>query len=194
MLGDRGRNTFRVACVIQGLFNLAVLYFVFQIGIGLLNTSSLVIISGFDISFVVAIVVIVFGIYITPLMLYSGIVIPLVGLFQKNAPSIKLYHTMSNEEMHALVHDFYYGAKFKSKLLDLMSEEDKTAMIVNKVTHSSSGEDKDGKYAEFFYRERINYEWKDIQDTEEWEELGGFELVEDQAYNEHGFPVKPEEK
>lgn len=194
MLGDRNRNLFKLACVLQGVFNLGILYVIFQTGISLVNAESIVIINGFDISAIFAVIIILFGLYITPLMGYAGIVIPLVGIFSKEAPNIKLYYTVSEEELNELVRDYYYGAKFKSKLLDLMPEEDKRTMIMNKVTHARSDEDKDGKYIKFYYRDRINYEWKDIQDTEEWKELGGFKLVEDQDYNEHGFPIKSKEK
>lgn len=161
VLGD-SKKLFRLGCVLQGLFNLGFLYFVFQIGISLMGVDSIVIINGFDISFIFAIIVILFGIYISPLMLYSGIVMPALVIFSKGAPSIKLYYTVSEEKINALLQDFYYEAKNQSKLLDLLTEEERKTIRENKVTHTIDGEDKKGKYMELVYRERIGYELNEV--------------------------------
>ena len=52
MLGNKSRNLFRLACVLQGVFNLGLLYIIFQTGLSLVNADSIVIINGFDISFI----------------------------------------------------------------------------------------------------------------------------------------------
>lgn len=157
VLGDN-KKLFRLGCILQGLFNLGFLYFVFQIGISLIGADSIVIINGFDISPIFAIVIILFGIYISPLMLYTGIVMPALVIFSKGSPSIKLYYTVSEEEINALLHDFYHGAKNQSKLLDFLTEEERETIRENIVTHTRDGEDKKGKYIELVYRERIGYE------------------------------------
>jgi hypothetical protein len=131
---------------------------VFQTGLSLVNASSIVIINGFDISFIFAIIIIFFGLYITPLMGYAGIVIPLVGIFDREGASIKLYYDMSEEDIHALINDFYYESKNKSKLLDLLTEEEKEIIRKNKVNSIRHEENKKGKYLKLFYRERIGYE------------------------------------
>lgn len=162
VLGDRGDKSFRLACILQGLFNLGFLYFVFQIGIGLINTDSIVIINGIDISIVFAIIIILFGLYLSPLMLYSGIVIPLIMIFSKGTPYIKLYYMVSKEEISTLIDDFYYDSKNQSKLLDFLTEEEREIIKKNKVNHIRYEEDRKGKYLKIFYRERIGYELNEV--------------------------------
>lgn len=162
MLGNKSRNLFRLACVLQGVFNLGLLYIIFQTGLSLVNADSIVIINGFDISAIFAVVIILFGLYMTPLFGYAGIVMPIIGLFDKEAPSIKLYYDMPEEDIQALIYDFYYEAKNKSKLLDLLTEEEKEIIRKNKVNGIRHEEDKKGKYLKLFYRERIGYEINEI--------------------------------
>ena len=162
VLGDRGDKSFRLACILQGLFNLGFLYFVFQIGISLMGTSSIMIINGFDISPIFAIIVILFGLYLSPLMLYSGIVIPLIMIFSRGAPYVNLYYTVSEEEISALINDFFYESKNQSKLLDLLIEEERETIKKNKVSVIRRKEDKKGKYLELHYRERIGYELNEV--------------------------------
>lgn len=162
VLGDRSRNLFRLACVLQGVFNLGFLYVVFQTGLSLIDATSIVIINGFDISFIFAVIIILFGLYITPFMGYAGIVIPLIGIFDREAPSIKLYYDMPEEDIQVLIDDFYYEAKNKSKLLDLLTEEEKEIIRKNKVNGIRHEEDKRGKYLKIYYRERIGYELNEV--------------------------------
>lgn len=158
VLGDRSRNLFKLACVLQGVFNIGFLYVIFQTGFSLVNAGSIIIINGFDISAFLAVAIILFGLYMTPLMGSSGIIILLTGIFSREAPNIKLYYTVPDEEIKELLHDFYYGAKNKSKLLDLFTEEERKTIRKNKVTGAGYYEDKKGKYLKIYYRERIGYE------------------------------------
>jgi hypothetical protein len=153
--GCDGKRSFRIMCILQGLFDFAIIYFSIQFGLGLLSATSFLIINGLDISPVIGWIILLFGIYLIPLMLYSGFVMLFTGVAENGDPNkFRIYYS-SEEERDKMLKQYFnvYTKKEKKIFLDSLNDEQREILTRFIITHANRGKYKKGAYADYYYRE-----------------------------------------
>lgn len=143
---DKTRTRFRITSFLQGVFDLFVLYVIFQIGLTGTNVSGMLVINNIDVSSFLGWGLIIFGLYITPLMLFSGVMLIFTGLFEREARHAKLEYTGTRSEIAVVIDNWFHSnnKREENEFLKLFSEKDREIMENEHISHWRYKENRSG--------------------------------------------------
>lgn len=103
-LGSVGTKMLRFASLLQAVVNIVVLYALLSIGLNGINGTGILVVNGVDVSGILGWLLLGFGIYTAPLLIWGTIACLILTLPNKESPSLRASVSFSEEEFYKNSH------------------------------------------------------------------------------------------